>query len=109
MHSRDTVIKLRISKEDLQKIHEKMAEAGIENRSAYIRKMALDGYCIRLELEDITEMVSLLRYCSNNLNQYAKKANETGSIYFEDILDLRMRLDRIWEGCKDALARLASI
>lgn len=109
MHSRDTVIKLRISKEDLQKIHEKMAEAGIENRSAYIRKMALDGYCIRLELEDIKEMVSLLRYCSNNLNQYAKKANETGSIYFEDILDIRMRLDRIWEGCKDTLARLASI
>lgn len=109
MHSRDTVIKLRISKDDLQKIHEKMAEAGIQNRSAYIRKMALDGYCIRLELEDIKEMVSLLRYCSNNLNQYAKKANETGSIYFEDILDLRMRLDRIWEGCKDALAQLASI
>lgn len=109
MHSRDMVIKLRISKEDLQRIQEKMVESGIQNRSAYIRKMALDGYCIRLELDDIKEMVSLLRYCSNNLNQYAKKANETGSIYFEDILDLRMRLDRIWEGCKDALTRLASI
>ena len=109
MREKDQMLYFRVSKAELARIREKTEEAGIQNMGAYLRKMALDGYCIKLELDDMKEMVSLLRYCSNNLNQYAKKANETGSIYFEDILDLRMRLDRIWEGCKDALARLASI
>ena len=54
-------------------------------------------------------MVSLLRRCSNNLNQYAKRANETGSIYKEDIQDLQNRLDEIWDTSKEILARLSSI
>lgn len=60
-------------------------------------------------LEDVKEMVSLLRYCSNNLNQYAKRANETGSIYAEDIKDLQNRQNEIWEIAKEILARLATI
>ena len=63
----------------------------------------------RLKLEDVKEMVSLLRYCSNNLNQYAKRANETGSIYAEDIRDLQNRQNEIWEIAKEILARLATI
>ena len=49
-----------------------------------------------LDLSDVHEMVSLLRRCSNNLNQYAKRANETGSIYASDIEDLQERLDKLW-------------
>ena len=71
--------------------------------------MALDGYCVKLDLQDVKELVSLLRRCSNNLNQYAKKANETGSIYAADIEDLRVRLDEIWDGVKEILERLAGI
>ncbi|WP_435412073.1 plasmid mobilization relaxosome protein MobC [Pseudoflavonifractor intestinihominis] len=55
------------------------------------------------------EMISLLRYCSNNLNQYAKRANENGSIYAEDIRDLQSRQNEIWEIAKEILARLATI
>ena len=99
----------KLTPEELARIHEKMAEMEIQNRSAYIRKMALDGYCINLDFSDIKELVSLLRWCSNNLNQYAKKANETGSIYAEDIRDLQLRLDEIWEGAKEIMARLAAI
>ena len=54
-------------------------------------------------------MVSLLRRCSNNLNQYAKRANETGSIYRADINDLQERLEEIWTDMKEVLVRLASI
>lgn len=99
----------KLTPEELARIHEKMAEMEIQNRSAYIRKMALDGYCINLDFSDIKELVSLLRRCSNNLNQYAKKANETGSIYQEDIRDLQIRLDEIWESAKEIMARLATI
>ena len=76
---------------------------------AYLRKMALDSYCVRLDLEDVGELVRLLRICSNNLNQYAKKANETGSIYKADIEDLQERLDELWEMGKGILGRLAGI
>ena len=99
----------KLTPEELARIHEKMAEMEIQNRSAYIRKMALDGYCINLDFSDIKELVSLLRWCSNNLKQYAKKANETGSIYQEDIHDLQVRLDEIWESAKEIMARLAMI
>lgn len=86
-----------------------MEELGIRSMGAYLRKMALDGYCINLDLQDVKELVSLLRRCSNNLNQYAKRANETGNIYEPDIKDLQERLEEIWTDMKEVLVRLSSI
>ena len=102
-------LNIRVSPEDKERIRFKMEEAGILNMSAYIRKMALDGICVRLDLEDVRQLIVLLQRCSNNLNQYAKRANETGSIYAADIEDLQRRLDEIWELSRQSLARLASI
>lgn len=82
MGRRDQDVHFLASKEEVQRIHEKMDELGIRSMGAYLRKMALDGYCINLDLQDVKELVSLLRRCSNNLNQYAKRANETGNIKF---------------------------
>ena len=104
----DTII-LRISKADRARIRAKTEEVGVVNMSAYIRKMALDGYCVKLDLQDLKELIRLLRICSNNLNQYAKKANETGSIYLADIRDLQVRLNDLWQAAKELLVRLASI
>lgn len=87
MAKRDQDVHFLASKEEVERIHEKMDELGIRSMGAYLRKMALDGYCIRLDLQDVKALVSLLRICSNNLNQYAKRANETGSIYRADIED----------------------
>ena len=109
MEKRDEIIILRVSKTDRERIRIKMEQAGIGNMSAYIRKMALDGYCVKLDLQDIKELIRLLRICSNNLNQYAKRANETGNIYLADIKDLQKWLERIWEAAREILVRLASI
>ena len=100
---------LRLAQEEKDRIREKMDEAGIRNMSAYVRKMALDGICVKLDLEDVRELSVLLRRCSNNLNQYVKRANETDSIYAADIADLQTRLDEIWELYRQSLLRLASI
>ena len=108
MRERNQEIHVLLLPEEMERIKQKMAELGIINRSAYVRKMALDGYCINLDLSDMKEMVSLLRRCSNNLNQYAKRANESGSIYAEDIQDLQVRQSEIWEIAKEMLARLAT-
>lgn len=94
---------------DLDKIRRRMAEAGIRNMSAYVRKMAIDGFIVNLDLSDVKELVRLLRYCSNNINQYAKKANETGSIYQSDIDDIKRRQERLWAMANEIMERLAAI
>ena len=106
---RDQQLHFRVSKVELERIRQKMESCGILSIGSYLRKMALDGYCIRLDLQDVKALVSLLRICSNNLNQYAKRANETGSIYHADIEDLQKRLEEIWMDMKDILVRLSSI
>ena len=109
MDNRNEIIMIRVSPSDKQRIRMKMEELGIRNMSAYIRKMALDGYCVRLDLEDVKELVFLLRQCSNNLNQYAKRANETGSIYEADIKDLQKSHQEILKLMGEILDRLSSI
>ena len=109
MAKRDQDVHFLASKEEVERIHEKMDELGIRSMGAYLRKMALDGYCIRLDLQDVKALVSPLRICSNNLNQYAKRANETGSIYRADIEDLQKRLEEIWTDMREVLVRLSSI
>ena len=109
MAKRDQDVHFLASKEEVERIHQKMEEIGIRSMGAYLRKMALDGYCINLELQDVKALVSLLRICSNNLNQYTKRANETGSIYEADIKDLQDRLEGIWLEMKEVLVRLSSI
>lgn len=109
MGVRNREIHFVVSEAELERIRTKMSELGVTSMSAYLRKMALDGYCVRLDLEDVGQMTRLLRYANNNLNQYVRRAHETGSIYAADIQDLQARLDEIWECCKKILARLASI
>ena len=109
MAKRDQDVHFLASKEEVERIHQKMEEIGIRSMGAYLRKMALDGYCINLELQDVKALVSLLRICSNNLNQYAKRANETGSIYEADIKDWQDRLKEIWVEMKEVLVHLSSI
>lgn len=109
MPRRDQDVHFLASKEEVERIHQKMDEIGVRSMGAYLRKMALDGYCINLDLQDVKELVSLLRRCSNNLNQYAKQANAAGSIYEADIKDLQERLEEIWGGMKELLVRLSSI
>lgn len=72
-----------------------MKQSGIINLSAYLRKMAIDGYVITLDMRDIRELSRTLSNCANNLNQFAKRANETGSIYQADIEDLKERMNEI--------------
>lgn len=66
-----------------------MQETGISSLTAYVIRMAIHGYVLKMDLSDLKEMLRLMQISGNNLNQYAKKANETGSVYYEDIEELR--------------------
>ena len=74
-----------------------MREAGTTNMGAYLRKMALDGYILRLDLPELKEMLSQLRYMGNNVNQIAKRANEVGVIDEMDIRGVSKRQERMLE------------
>lgn len=106
---RNVQIHFRLTPSEAERLRTKMKEAGIQSQGAYLRKMALDGYCVRLDLEDVREMVLLLRRCSNNLNQYARRANETGSIYLADLNDLQERMQQLWQLAREILVRLSNI
>ena len=95
--------------DELIRIKQRMQEAGVKNRSAFVRTMVLDGYIVKLDMDEITEMVSLLRRCSNNLNQIAKRINAAGIVYGADIADMQEKQDEIWELAKGILAKLATI
>ena len=86
-----------------------MAELGTNNTEAYLRKMAIDGFIIHLDLTDVKELVRVLRITSNSLNQLTKRANETGNVYHEDIDDLRKSYDKLWNIAEDIMVRLATI
>lgn len=98
-----------MSDQEYAQMCRKIESLGIRNHAAYLRKMALNGYCIQLDLPEIRKMTSLLSRCSSNLNQYAKKANETGSIYEEDIRDLQNRLEKIFAQTEKILMQLNAL
>ncbi len=107
---RDEIVILRLTKtKEKNRIYEKMFSMGIRSLSAYIRKMALDGYCLNLDLPQLRRMSYLLQNCSNNLNQVAKRANECGKVYAADMEDLRQRLDELIEIGRQILSRLAEL
>ncbi len=77
--------------------------------AAYLRKMALDGYVVNLELPELGELVSLLRRSGNNLNQLARRVHETGRFYDADLEELRQSYDGLWDAAQKILISLAKI
>ena len=86
-----------------------MESSGILSSGSYLRKMALDGYCLQLDLPQLRRMAYLLQMCNNNLNQYARAANENGQVYAADLEDLRARLDELISISKQILLQLSNL
>ena len=90
-------------------IDRRMALTGITNRRAYLLKMATEGQVVHLELDGVREMVRLLSNATNNINQIAKRANQTGNIYAADIDELRGRYDEIWGQLKEIMQKMIAL
>ena len=93
--TRNKGIYIKLTQREIDLIDEKMKYAGIRNRSGFIRKMAIDGLMIQLDMPELNEISRLLKITSNNANQIAKRANETGSIYGEDVAEVKLKLEDI--------------
>ena len=100
---------IRLRDGELEQIEKRMKEAGINNMSAFAHKMLCNGLIIQMDLSDLKEISRLLHINSNNLNQYVKRANETGSIYIEDIKELREQQKEILKLMEKFYLKLSAI
>ena len=98
-----------VTPEEQALIRERMAEAGISNMGASMRKMALNGYVLHVDLSDIRELVSLQRRCANNLNQVAIHVNTYGGIYPDEIKALHRDYADLWGPLSDLLKKLSAV
>ena len=100
---------LRVTTEEHDAIIKRMGEIGFPSVRSYLLKMALNGMSVNVDLTDVRECSRLLRIISNNINQLAKKANEGGNIYADDIADIKTRLGEIWEQQNKIIKSLAKV
>ena len=101
--NRPIQVKFRVTPEERALIGKRMEQAGVSNMAAYLRKMAIDGYVVKLELPELRDLISLLRRTSNNFNQIARRVNA------DDLHEMKIMLEQIWAADNQILNKLASI
>jgi SepF-like predicted cell division protein (DUF552 family) len=94
---RDKQLKIWVSQEELDMIHQKMVEFGTPNMGAFVRKMVIDGYIVKLDIPELKEIIRLLGPIGNNVNQMARKVNAGSSIYKEDIEEINTKLEQVYK------------
>lgn len=109
-HRKRTVqLHFMVTEHERELIRQKMAQLGTNNLGVYLRKMAVDGYIVKLDLPELSELLSLLRRTSNNINQVARRVHETGNIYDTDLEDILQKQKELWDGINEILSCLGGI
>ena len=106
---REVQIKFRVTEQEHEAIRKKMTLLRTSNMGAYMRKMAIDGYAIKLDLPEIREMISLLRRYGSNLNQLTKRVHEMGSFYQHDMDEVRQNQEKLWDAVNSILVVLSHL
>jgi hypothetical protein len=104
---RNVNLAFRVTEPERQMIERRMAQTGMTNLRAYMVKQAIDGRVIHVRLDSVNEMVRLLSNATNNINQIAKRVNQSGNFYAADLKDLQARYDELWAQAKEILRRLS--
>ena len=102
-------VKFFVDENELSMIKMKMAQIGTENMSAYLRKMAIDGYVIKLDIPQLRELTSQMSRISNSENQIAKRLNTSGNLYKADIDEIKRNQEEIYEGIRKILNSLSQL
>ena len=106
---RKVQLNFRVTEREKQLIEDRMQEIGTTNREAYLRKIAIDGMLVKLEVPELKEIVSLMRRTSNNINQIARRLNEIGRIYEVDITDIQNQQEQLWDMLNSLITKLSGI
>ena len=106
---RKVQLNFRVTERETQLIEDRMREIGTTNREAYLRKIAIDGMLVKLEVPELKEIVSLMRRTSNNVNQIARRLNENGRIYEVDITDVQNQQEQLWDMLNSLITKISGI
>lgn len=106
---RNVKLEFWVTPDEKAQIEQKMSELGTENLSAYLRKMAIDGRILKLDLPELRELLSLMRRYSGNLNQIAKRVNSTHRVYAADMEDIQTSQAKLWRTVRDLVLSLAKL
>ena len=106
---RNVKLEFWVTPDEKAQIEQKMSELGTENLSAYLRKMAIDGRILKLDLPELRELLSLMRRYSGNLNQIAKRVKSTGRVYSADLEDIQTSQAKLWRTVRDLVLSLAKL
>lgn len=71
-----------------------------------MRKMAIDGLVIYTDTSNIKGFTQELQAIGRNINQIARRVNSSGSVYDEDIAEIKERLKEIWHIQRQILLQL---
>ena len=107
--TRTVQLHFMVTEQEREMIRQKMAQLGTTNLGVYLRKMAVDGYIVKLDVPELREMVSLLRRSGNNLNQLTRRVHETGHVYDADLEEIHQSYDRLWDSMNDLLTRIGGL
>jgi hypothetical protein len=99
----------KCSPEEMEWIERRMSQTNITNKSAYLRKMAIDGRVINLDIPILTEISKLLCNLANNMNQLTKRVNGGGFAYRSDVEQLRIELEAVRENFGEVLTALSEL
>ena len=102
-------VEVRMTEDEHEVFLQRMRDVGMQSMDGFMRKMALTGYILRIDMSEVRETLRLLANATNNVNQIAKRANEIHSIYETDIEDLRRQYDTLWDSANNILQGLAKI
>lgn len=106
---RELRIGIHVTQEERNMLERRMEQAGIKSMRAFLLKMGIDGRVIHVEIESVQEMVRLLLNATNNINQIAKVANETGNIYARDVAVLQGHIEEIWGQTRIILQKISRL
>ena len=106
---RSNQLKIWVSPEEQEMIRQKMAEFGTANMGAFVRKMVIDGYIIKLELPELREIARHISYLDNNINQMARKVNAGGTVYKEDVDEIQAQFDTVCKLQRKIIRQLSKL
>jgi hypothetical protein len=96
----------RVSEREREFIHKKMKIAKTKNKAAYLRKMACDGYILKVDFSEFKEMFANIGSVSRSINQIAKRVNSTNRVYSEDIAEIKTRQEDLWKLIKTMMKKI---
>ena len=100
--TRPVRIEFRVTEQEHQLIQKKMEQLGTKNMGAYLRKMAIDGYIIKVDYTEQKKLAAAISRVAGNINQICRRINQTGHFYEDDIVELKAKQCEIWELLKQS-------